>query len=115
MPVAPAPKIRQLVKHVEQSCRANDAGAARRALLDWAAAQWPQDPPQRIDTLAQRLGENAAQALQKLDQCLYSGTAQPWDGVAAWEQLSVALDESAISENSGRSDSSLPPLYPQGA
>lgn len=111
----PALNSRKLLTQVEQAFHANDPGSARRALLAWASANWPQDPPQRIDTLARRLGGDAVQALRELDQSLYSGASRPWDGKSAWEGISAALQKEAASRASRQQDSPLPPLYPKGA
>jgi hypothetical protein len=84
-------------------------------LLDWAAARWPQDPPQRLETLAQRLEGDAAQALRELDRVLYAGAEQPWDGTAAWSRLAPVLAKDARTGASREVSSPLPPLYPQHA
>jgi hypothetical protein len=112
--VVPAAKPGALLNQIEQACRANDAAATRRLLLAWAAARWPQDAAPGFGFLAQRLGGEIAPVLQQLDQSLYSATAQPWDGVAAWGRLSVALRNSTVGDTSGRGKPALPDLYPQG-
>ncbi|MCG6967471.1 MAG: BatD family protein [Chromatiaceae bacterium] len=108
-PASPDPAA--ALTQLEQACRDNDPAAARRALLAWAAARWPEDPPQRLDVLAQRLGEQAMPLLADLDQRLYSDAGQPWDGMATWARLSPLLH--ARKSRASRHDSSLPPLYPQ--
>ena len=63
------------------ACRANDAGQARRSLLQWAAAHWPGAPPVGLDELARRLDDpQLVGALQALDRTLYRGDSQSWDG-----------------------------------
>ncbi len=102
------------LRRVEQACRSNDAREARRALLQWAQAQWPDDPPRRLDTLAQRLGAGAATLFQQIDQQLYADARHTWDGAAVWNQLSPLLVEPGRSQRGQRQGAALPPLYPQG-
>lgn len=104
-----------LASGVEQACRRGDPGAARRALLAWAATCWPTDPPRGLDALAERLDEAARAALRELDEQLYSGAAQRWDGVAAWERLAPPLRAAGQARAHAAPDAPLPPLYPQGA
>ena len=114
VPPAP-PSGRTALAGLEKACRENDAAAARASLLNWAEAQWPQDPPRGLDSLAQRLGEGAATVLHEIDRHLYAAAVQPWDGIAAWGRLSPVLQKQGRNEGGRGSDSALPPLYPQGA
>jgi hypothetical protein len=100
---------------LEQACRSGDATAARKALMDWGAARWPEDPPRRLDALAQRLGDEAGQVLAELDRRLYSNSTQSWDGTAAWQHLSPLLARNSQAERRPGRGSPLPPLYPEGA
>ena len=81
---APAsPTRRKLRQAFAEACAANDPVAARRRLLAWAAAHWPDAPPRGLTDLAGRLDDKAAQAaLAELDRVLYSGSAQDWSGRA---------------------------------
>jgi hypothetical protein len=101
--------------HIEQACRGNDPAAARQALLEWAAARWPEDPPRRIDSLIPLVGGEVAPVLHELDRSLYAQATQPWDGAAAWQVLSVALTRLDRTESARHKDGALPPLYPQGS
>ena len=103
------------LRRVEQACRSNGAREARRALLQWAQVQWPDDPPRRLDTLAQRLGGGSAALLQQIDQELYADAAHTWDGAAMWHQLSPLLVAQGRMQRDQRQRSALPPLYPQGS
>ncbi len=70
-------------KRFLSACHANDPHLTRRSLLEWAAAHWPDDPPTGLDDLAQRLDDpQAGEALAGLDQTLYRGEEQAWDGSA---------------------------------
>lgn len=91
-----------------EACRRNDAPAARRALLDWAAAIWPDAPPAGLNALAERLEDGArAAALRALDRACYAGVE--WQG----ENFASALGDLAQAKPkaAGRS-SELEPLYP---
>lgn len=68
-------------KRFLSACRANDPHLARRNLLEWAAAHWPDDPPTGLDDLARRLTDpQSREALAGLDRTLYRGQDQAWDG-----------------------------------
>jgi hypothetical protein len=112
---SPTPTPGASLARVEQACRANDATGARQALLAWGQARWPDDPPRRLGTLAQRLGDPAEPVLAELDQRLYANGTHVWDGAAAWERLSPMLARHAQARKTTARDSPLPPLYPQGA
>jgi len=83
--------------------------------LDWAAACWPERAPWRLETLAQRLGGEAAEAMRKLDRVLYAEAGGSWDGKTAWRRLAPALKKAQLAPTAGAPDSPLPPLYPQHA
>jgi hypothetical protein len=114
-PVRPALSPVAALSRVRHACEAGDAKNARQALLDWAAARWPEDPALRLETLAQRLGGEAAEVLRALDRRLYAGADEPWDGPAAWRGLAPSLERGEASVASAASASPLPPLYPQQA
>jgi len=98
---------------VEQACRANDAKAAREALLAWGTARWPTHPPRRLDALAARLGETAVQTLSELDRHLYAHDATaPWDSEVTWRTLDPLLSNTA-GPLQGGGPAALPGLYPQ--
>jgi hypothetical protein len=109
------PSPAQALAGVRQACRADDPRAARRALLEWAAARWPEDSPRRLETLAQRLGGEGAAALRELDRRLYADTAGSWDGRAAWQRLSPFLTAPKTKAEALRQGSPLPSLYPREA
>ena len=100
--------------HVEKACRGNDPAAARQALLEWAAARWPDDPPRRLDNLIPRLSHEAGPPLRELDRSLYAQATEAWDGVGAWQVLSAALARDDRTETARQEDGALPPLYPRG-
>lgn len=96
----------------ERACRANDARAARSVLLEWAAAHWPQDPPQRLEQLAQRLGPDAMPLVREMDRGLYADAAGGWDGVKAWQHFEPLLKRAQRDTPNVDGKDALPPLYP---
>src|SRR5512135_753401 len=76
-----APDLAAARKAFWQACRENNAPAARRHLLDWARAAWPQDPPRGLKALAARLADAAyGPLLNQLDRACY--TSGEWQGDA---------------------------------
>jgi hypothetical protein len=90
-----------------RDCQAGDAPGARRALLAWARAEWPQRPPPGLQALAQRLQRPELLPLfDQLDRACYCGEA--WNG----EALALALAKlEAPAEKAGKAPL-LADLYP---
>ncbi|MCB1800809.1 MAG: protein BatD [Gammaproteobacteria bacterium] len=99
----------------ERACRANDPRAARSALLAWAAARWPHDPPQRLEQLAQRLGTDAVPLVHEMDRHLYADGAGGWDGAQAWQGFEPLLERAQRDQRVRHDRDALPPLYPRDA
>ncbi|MCP5304780.1 MAG: protein BatD [Chromatiaceae bacterium] len=114
-PVATRPDFGKATRQLESACRNNDPKAAREALLIWAAAVWPQDPPQRLEDIARRLPAETHEALAAIDRVLYAVDARPWDGADAWQQFSPVVGEVQNAGARRMPNTPLPPLYPQGA
>jgi hypothetical protein len=112
---AAQPDAGEALHQFELACRNDDAKSARQALLDWAAARWPDRRLRRLEDLAQRLPPEAARPLSELDRYLYAGSAQSGNGTNAWRQLAPLLRKVAKSADRKAPDTPLPPLYPQGA
>lgn len=109
----PRPNPGAALQRARQACSANDARGAREALLAWGKACWPGDPPARLESLAQRLDGEAANALRRLDRHLYAAGDNPWDGPGAWRDLESALAAAARAAGPGKAaPDPLPPLYP---
>lgn len=73
----------RLIKALEKACKANDAGAARKALERWAAFRWPQSSA--ADALEARLGGIIGPELRDLNRCLYAPSGAIWQGGALWQ------------------------------
>ncbi|MGB5177369.1 MAG: BatD family protein [Gammaproteobacteria bacterium] len=94
---------------VQQACQANNPAAAANALLQWAAASWPQDPPLNLGALMQRLSSGVNE-IQILERALYSAAAEPWQGDALWRMFDQGLEMKHDTGAAARAG--LSPLYP---
>jgi hypothetical protein len=108
-PVAPQSlHAAQARTQFQQACARDDAHAARRALLAWVAAAWPDESIAGLDALAKRLHDDAITArLQELDRACYA--AAPWQGAAL---LAVLKELPRVADRSSGGGGGLAPLYP---
>jgi len=107
------PPARQQIKAarsaLQQACQANNPAAAANALLQWAAATWPNDPPRNLGALMQQLSAGVNE-IQALEHALYSAAGEPWQGEALWRVFGKGLE---IKQATGAPASAgLSPLYP---
>jgi hypothetical protein len=103
--------IREARKRFMAACRNNNPRDARRCLLKWAAAHWPDAPPKGLDELALRLSDPAVrETLRQLDRALYQDNHAHWNG-GELEKRIIALPKHDR-QPEGRSDkNALPGLY----
>jgi hypothetical protein len=103
------PNERKLLRDVQAACAANDADAARRALLGWAEARFAAAPPRSLGALASELTGSVAQEILALEAHIYSAAPEQWDGRA----LSRALAAFDAARGSGNPEKEEPllPLY----
>ena len=95
------------LKQIKHACRANDAKAARQAIIAWAHAQGFVSVAslEQVATLIDSI--EFKQALQELDYTLYSSTGNSaWQGEFLWQLI---RNYKPAKENTA---SSLQPLYP---
>ncbi len=93
-------------KALKQACEANDAAAARAALLNWARAM----DFDNLTRLADAFGEPIKSQIDSLNQSLYSADISDWQGSTLWQSCE-SIDQarnSAPLEDSDR----LPALNP---
>jgi hypothetical protein len=91
---------------LQRACRDNDAQAARRYVLEWAAGFWPDSPPRGLNAVAERLADSRfIEPLRALDRACYMGSA--WQGDALAQAFAVA-PKAAPSAKAGKV---LPDLY----
>jgi hypothetical protein len=103
-----APSAHGARTEFQAACRRNDAEAARRALLAWAAAAWPGTAPHGLGALAKDIGDEAIGArLLELDRACYGGVG--WNGA---DLLAVLRDlPKRPPPGKGRGGDGLAPLY----
>ncbi|MBN2809878.1 MAG: protein BatD [Deltaproteobacteria bacterium] len=112
------PATREMIK---KACLDNNPRATQQALLNWAAANWPQNPPTNLRNLTLRLDHlnsnpDINKVLTNLEETLYSpeGTAEEknWNGAYCWQKISPVLQPEKAGKPSRRPRKELPPLYP---
>ncbi|MFO1351036.1 MAG: BatD family protein [Gammaproteobacteria bacterium] len=106
---AAIPAQAALIQAVQNACRTNDGPRAAKALLDWAAAAWPQHPPTSLGALAARIDEGRDEVLA-LDRALYAQSSTRWQGAALGNAVRKGLVASA--PKTSVREPSLAPLYP---
>jgi len=94
---------------VQQACRDNNPAATAKALLQWAAARWPNDPPRNLGTLMQRFSTGSNE-LRALEQALYGTGRDSWQGDALWRVFEQGIE--APVEQQSPANEGLSPLYP---
>ncbi len=101
-------------KQLQASCRANNAAAARAALLNWGMARLQR---KRIDLealLAWADNDALQRAVDEMERHLYGGqNTSAWRGEALLAALSTVRGKRQ-GEPAGAGSQSLPPLYPGG-
>jgi hypothetical protein len=107
----PAPARRTQRTAVRRACESNDMSAAARALLEWAAVEWPDDPPRSLGALAARLVQGREE-VEALEQALYGAGGNAWQGSALWRVFDKGLLKQTRSSGTARTEPGLSPLYP---
>lgn len=74
---------------LERACKANDPAAASKALLAWAATEWPDSAPRSLGAVAARM-EDGGGAVRELERGLYASEPVRWQGQALWGTLGRA-------------------------
>ena len=96
---------------LQDACIRDDAQTAARALLDWAAATWPHQPPRSLGALAGRV-DRGASAIRELERALYSPDNNSWSGQPLWKTFMHGLQTAEKSTDTRQARTSAPPLYP---
>ena len=97
---------------LRRACLSDEPRAARRALLRWAAASWPEDAPRSLQELAKHLANAELRAeLARLDRALYAPDQDPWRGEPLWQRARKGLVRPAPPRLQKAGD--LPVLYPR--
>lgn len=75
-------------RHLHKACKSAKPDKIRASLLAWAAAYWPQQPPQTLQQMAARINnKKISSGLEALDQALYSQHATTFDALSLYKQL----------------------------
>ena len=75
---------------LDQACRADDARAARDAVLAWATAVWHDNAPNTLVELAERFkNPRAHEAIALLDRAIYTRNEAGWNGRRFWSTRPV--------------------------
>ena len=111
----PAPATRAqatdgILSQLQTACAANDARAAALALLQLGRTRWPQDPPNSLGQLAQRLVDGH-ETITALDRVLYAADTSDWDGAELWRFVSESWHQEAPAPK--QPPEALAPLYPR--
>lgn len=97
------------LKVARKAALAGDAATVRSALIDWAALQWPDNPPRSIGGIATRVSAPLSDELATLSRLSYGPESAEWNGAA----LAKSLRSFAVLKDDNVSDADvLPPLAP---
>ena len=103
---AEAPRPAASFKAFRNACQNDNAHAARRNLLAWAAAAWPYTPPAGLNELSRRLGgSDLTGALRQRDRACYAD--ETWHG----SLLAKLLPAPPATSCATREKEELPALY----
>ena len=110
-PVAEAPRVseRRLLRQLRAACNIDDAGSARRLLLEWGTARFGEQP-KSLGGLAAMAPADLAAAIGDLERSLYGPGSPEWNGRA----LRAALAQADAVNRSGAAkagERELLPLY----
>lgn len=103
--------LMQSRQSLRDACAKSDPPAAARALLDWAAVTWPDEPPRSLSALAARVGQGAG-VIRELEAALYGAKDQAWVGLALWKACADGLLSPAKRVAAAQPTDDAPPLYP---
>ena len=96
---------------LRNACTVSDPHAAASALLAWAAATWPQQPPRSLGALAARVDEGA-DSIRELETVLYGAKDQSWNGLSLWKAFAGGLFKDRKTTAATQNPDGAPPLYP---
>jgi hypothetical protein len=106
----PHTRARQARQALRSACAANNPQAAAQALLEWAAASWPEQPPRNLAALARRVSRGD-ELIRDLETVLYARGTRAWVGEPLWQALADGLQVTPRSAGQRQPDDA-PPLYP---
>jgi hypothetical protein len=101
--------LREAGHLLELACNNNDPQAAARALLQWAAAKWPDEAPRNLGGLAQWL-QAGTEEIGELERVLYASGSSSWQGDALLKLYKKGLEK--VVSDKHVTQQGLSPLYP---
>jgi hypothetical protein len=96
------PAMRKILRDLDSACAVGDPAAAQRALLAFAEARFPNEPPRSLGALAAALPETAAREVLALEAHIYGAAPGAWrgDGLKAVlveiERFGTAADRAPV-------------------
>ena len=102
-------QLKAAQQQLHAACQGQQATTVRDALIQWAKAAWPYDPPTNLDDIAARLPGERGTQISNLSKSLYGKGGQDWDAMAIWQavkDIPVTGDDKPTGSND-----SLEPLY----
>lgn len=103
------PVLRKVLRDLESACAVHDPGAARNALLEFAAVRYPTGTPRSLGALAAALPDAVAREVLTLEAHLYGAAAGAWHGDGLKTQLGE-LERAGTPPQQGAAEPLLP-LY----
>lgn len=99
--------LRAVTALLKRACKENNLNAAKDALLQWHNHDHTDNPVTNLGEISQYYDNNLAQQIDILNQLLYSGIKQLWDGQALWACIEERTKQVVDSEQG-----QLPTLQP---
>jgi hypothetical protein len=96
---------------LQKACEENNQQLAAQALLDWAAVEWPDQPPRNLGALTHCV-DKGVDEIHELDRALYAAEYSLWNGRALWDRFRHGLHDRKTTDRSS-SAQGLSPLYPR--
>ena len=106
----PQVKLKQAARQLQRACEANNAPEARDALLRWAGALPVGIKFNHLNQLAGYFGEPLKTQIYTMNQSLYGGTKQDWQGRGLWQTCQAIMQDAESSATI--KEQSLPALNP---
>jgi len=94
---------------LKKSCQDNNAQETAQILLKVASTYWDNNPPRSLGSLADKVTQGH-ELLKALDQQLYSGNKNDWQGSVIYEQFKNGFN---LAKDQIKEEPYLKPLYPQ--
>ncbi|MCW8888346.1 MAG: BatD family protein [Gammaproteobacteria bacterium] len=105
------PSRRSLEKRLKKACQSDDPRAVEDALLEWAEVVWQRDPPSNLTEMAERVDDEFAEQLERLNRAIYANDGGEWHG-ELWDMAKSFRLRKAVMEREVKKEP-LRKLYPQ--